>query len=342
MPPPIRTAVLGLGFMGSKHVDAFLTAPNSELVAVYTRDQRKLSGDLSSIQGNLGGPGKVYDFTAVKQYTNLDAVLEDPDIDAVDICLPTDLHASTVIAALRAGKDVLVEKPMALDLASSQSMLQAAETSSRVLMVAHVLRFFPEYQALIKALGSGQYGRVRSASFRRRCAAPAWSGWLADAKQSGGGAFDLLIHDVDICLSLFGSPKSVTAIGYEALASGIDVIHARLYYSNSLTVEVSGGWHHPEAFPFSMEYTAVLDDATINYRFETNPPTLYSKEGEQTVLPLASHDGYLAEVEYFLQCVQDKQFPALCPPRESARAVGLMNLLLQSRASNGTTIKCHL
>ncbi len=337
-----RTAVLGLGFMGEKHVAGFEAAANAQLVAVYSRDERKLSGDLSAIQGNLGGPGKVYDFSGLKKYTSLDAVLNDPDIDAVDICLPTDLHASTAITALRAGKDVLVEKPMALDLASANSMIEVAQAESRILMVAHVLRFFPEYQALFRAVSSGEWGRVRSAVFRRRCAAPAWSGWLSNPLKSGGGAFDLLIHDMDIGLRLFGKPEAVSAVGYEALASGIDVISARLHYPEAIDIEVAGGWHHPKAFPFSMEYTVVLDEGTIDYRFETRPPTMYSKSGDQKQLDLASQDGYLAEIEYFLQCLQDRRFPALCPPDESASAVGLMDLVLQSRTRNGERIKCNL
>ncbi len=341
MSQPIRTAVLGLGFMGAKHVAGFLAAGNSHLVAVYSSDKRKLSGDLSGIQGNLGGPGNVYDFSGLKKYTSLDAVLNDPDIDAVDICLPTDLHASTAIAALRAGKDVLVEKPMALDLASSNSMIEVAQAESRILMVAHVLRFFPEYQALLRALSSGEWGRVRSAAFRRRCAAPAWSGWLSDPAKSGGGAFDLLIHDIDICLRLFGKPQAVSAVGYEALASGVDVISAHLHYPEAVDIEVSGGWYHPKAFPFSMEYTVVLDEGTIDYRLDTKLPTVYSKSGEQQQLDLGSHDGYFAEIEYFLQCLQERSFPALCSPDDSARAVGLMELALQSRTSNGKRIECN-
>lgn len=327
--------------MGAKHVAGFLAAGDAELVAVYSSDQRKLSGDLSGIQGNLGGPGQVYDFSALKKYTSLDALLKDPEIDAVDICLPTDLHASTAIAAIRAGKDVLVEKPMALDLASSDKMIETAQAESRLLMVGQVLRFFPEYQVLMQTLASNEWGSVRSATFRRRCAAPAWSGWLSDLSKSGGGAFDLLIHDMDMCLKLFGTPVSVSASGYEALAHGLDVVSARLHYPNGVDIEVSGGWFHPKEFPFSMEYTVVLDDATIDYRFETKPPTLYTKSGEQKQLPLASHDPYTAEIEYFVQCSQDKQFPALCPPGESAHAVGLMNLVLQARKRNGERIECN-
>jgi predicted dehydrogenase len=328
--------------MGAKHLAAFETSTKAEVVAVYSRDERKLRGDLSGIQGNLGGPGGVYDFSGLKKYKSLDAVVDDHDIDAVDICLPTDLHAEVAIAALCAGKDVLLEKPMALDVASSRRIIHSAEANSRILMVAHVLRFFPEYQALFSFVDSGEWGQVRSATFRRRCAAPAWSGWLSNPAQSGGGAFDLLIHDVDVCLKLFGLPEAVSAFGYEALASGIDVLSARLHYPQSLDVEVTGGWHHPKSFPFSMGYTVVLDEGTIEYEFETRPPSAYGKNGEQTPFELSGQDGYRAEIDYFLQCCVDRQFPSLCPPVDSARAVGLMNLISQSRSGQGNRIVCNL
>src|SRR5437879_5002507 len=112
---PVRMAVLGLGFMGSTHWKAMRCAPGVRLTAVFSQDTRKLAGDLSAIKGNIGGPGEVMDVTGVAAYSDMDALLADPQIDAVDICLPTDLHESMALAALRAGKHVLVEKPMALD-----------------------------------------------------------------------------------------------------------------------------------------------------------------------------------------------------------------------------------
>src|SRR4029453_15552505 len=109
-------------------------------------------------------------------YSDLDALLADPNIDAVDLCLPTDLHESVAVAALRAGKHVLVEKPMALDGASADRMIAEAARAERVLMTAQVLRFWPDYTRLRDAVRSGQHGPLRFAVFRRRCAAPGWSG----------------------------------------------------------------------------------------------------------------------------------------------------------------------
>ena len=105
----MRIAVLGLGFMGSTHLKALRAIPGAQLAAVYSGDVTKLSGDLSAIQGNIGGPGEKLDFTGVAKYTSIPALLADTSIDAVDICLPTNLHADVAIQALRSGKHVLVE-----------------------------------------------------------------------------------------------------------------------------------------------------------------------------------------------------------------------------------------
>ena len=142
----MKIAVIGLGFMGSTHLKALKNVPESELVAVVSSDEKKLSGDLSAIQGNIGGPGEKMDFSRVKKYRTITEALADPEIEAVDICLPTDQHSSAAVAALRAGKHVLVEKPMALDGAAADEILAAARKSGRVLMTGQVLRFIGAYR----------------------------------------------------------------------------------------------------------------------------------------------------------------------------------------------------
>ncbi len=339
---PVRIAILGLGFMGSTHGKALREVAGAELAAVYSQDEKKLAGDLTAVRGNLGGPGEKMDFSRVTRHRDLRSLLADPKIDAVDICLPTDLHEQVTVEALRAGKDVLVEKPMGLDGFAVDHMVGAATRYGRVLMTAHVLRFWPAYVALREAVWPGKWGPVRFAMFRRRCAAPAWGGWLLDPKQSGGGVFDLLIHDADMCLHLFGKPESVGATGYSNPAAGIDCIDAHLFYSHGGVVSITGGWHHPGAYPFSMEYTVTLDGATIDYSSHGRPPTLYVPGQPEQVLEGGTRDPYAAEIEYFVESCGRGRAPQLCPPRESADAVKLMLLLLEARSRNGRKILCSI
>jgi len=197
------------------------------------------------------------------------------------------------------------------------------------------------YRARAELVKSGRVGKARAATFRRRCAAPDWSPWLADKNASGGGIFDLLIHDVDMCLHVFGAPQAVSATGYEDLARGVDVITAQFHYPE-MSVLLSGGWHHPNSFPFSMEYTIVCDGGTIEYNSAGPPPALHAADGAKTDLDAGGKDGYLAEIEYFVECcVQGKQ-PDYCPPAESAAAVKLASLMIEARERQGEKVACRL
>src|SRR5437660_2028281 len=111
----IRIGIVGIGFMGMIHYLAARKLKGARVTAICSRDPKKLAGDWRGIRGNFGPPGEVMDLGRVKKYDDLGALLDDPDIDLVDICNPTYLHAETALAALRAGKHVLVEKPIALE-----------------------------------------------------------------------------------------------------------------------------------------------------------------------------------------------------------------------------------
>ena len=339
--PLMRIAVIGLGFMGSTHLKAWKNIPEAQLYAVVSQDDKKLTGDLSGIQGNIGGPGEKMDFSRVKKYHKADEVLADPEVDAVDICLPTDQHAPVALAALRAGKHVLVEKPMALDGATADELLAEARRSERLLMTGQVLRFIGAYRKTAERVKSGALGAVRSALFRRRCAAPAWSKWLGDSARSGGGVFDLLIHDVDYCVHLLGKPAAVSATGYEKLERGIDVILAEFYYPGIGSVAITGGWHHPKAYPFSMEFTIVSDNGTLDYSSDGRPLALYGADGEKQVVDAGDADLFTEELRYFTECVTQGKTPELCPPEESALAVKLTRLMVESRKKNGEMMACR-
>ncbi len=130
----LNVAVLGAGFMGATHARALAKLPDVQLVGVSSRSQDKAAS--------------LADEIATQAYTDSEALMLDPQVEAVSITLPTNLHAEYAIAALNAGKHVFVEKPMALSVAECDAMIEAAQKANRILMVAQVLRFWPEYVAL--------------------------------------------------------------------------------------------------------------------------------------------------------------------------------------------------
>ncbi|MBZ5605164.1 MAG: Gfo/Idh/MocA family oxidoreductase [Acidobacteriia bacterium] len=286
----MRIAVVGLGFMGGVHLRAWRKMPGVE-VAIVSRREHAGTGNL---------PGEPLDLSGIERYPDIDSALADPRVEAVDLCLPTPLHEEAAIRALRAGKHVLVEKPMAPTVAACERMIEEAKRAGRVLMVGHVLRFFPAYRALMDR----DFGEPCLATFRRRCERPEWMKW-----ETGGAVLDLLIHDFDMVLALFGWPCEIEASG-----SG-DLIKARLGY-DGFAVEVVGGWH-PGKFPITMKYRVVGSRATMEYSFNDEPPP--------------SRDPFAEEIAYFAECVRTGREPERCRPEASAEAVRLALAVIEAR-----------
>ncbi len=324
--------------MGSTHLEAYEQVRGFELAAVSSSSAKKRAGDLEEVGGNLGRGAGVVDFGLAGRYATAEELIDDPHVEAVDICTPTHLHKPLALRALAAGKHVLVEKPMALSVADCNEMIQAAREAGRVLMVAQVLRFFPEYATARTKLQSRELGSVRAASFRRRCAAPAWGRWLKDPERSGGGALDLLIHDLDFCQHVFGKPGSLRAIGCEDLEAGIDFVEAQLDYGDGVPVIVSGGWHHPKSFPFSMEFTILCEGGTLAYSSDQSGLRLHTAAGDLVEVDLPKQDGFVGELQAFVDACHAGTAPELCPPEDSAESVQIGLAMRQSRAAGGTVV----
>src|SRR5262249_52160072 len=135
----IGIGIVGIGFMGMIHYLAARRVDGARVVAICSRDPKKLAGDWTSIQGNFGPRGTQMDLTGLAFYDDFTAILRDPKVDLVDLCVPNDLHGRLAIEALRAGKPVLVEKPIALSLEEADSMVAAARDAGQPLMVGQVL-----------------------------------------------------------------------------------------------------------------------------------------------------------------------------------------------------------
>ena len=336
----MKVGIVGLGFMGATHLDAWARVEGFELAAVSSSDPKKLAGDLSGTGGNLERGGQTMDFGEAARYQTAQELFADPSVEAVDLCTPSYLHASQAIAALEAGKHVLVEKPMALSGEDCDRMIAAARAAGRVLMVAQVLRFWPDYAAARKIVRSGQLGPVRHAFFYRKCAAPGWSKWMHDKARSGGGAFDLLIHDFDYCRHLFGKPRAIRATGVEDMPKGIDTVEARLDYgTQGPLVTVAGGWRHPQSYPFSMEFTIVCDGGTLDFRSGLRELTLYKADGTSEEPEKPEADGFVAELTAFLEGCREGQAPAICTPEESAEAIRMTLAMDASRARGGEAVE---
>lgn len=314
--------------MGAMHLEAYSKTPNARVTAVCSGNPRRRSGDLTDVGGNLPGKAVVHDFSAMQTYENWRALIDDPDLDIVDICLPTDLHAQVALAALAAGKHVLCEKPMALTLADCDRMMAAAVEHNRFLMVGQVLRFWPEYAYLRRFVQTAEYGRVRSATFVRRSSVPDWSGWLLNDARSGGAIVDLLLHDVDQALDLLGVPERVAAKSM----GGPDTVMATLIYPGGPEVRIQGGWFTPGT-EFSMSFQVRADRAELEWR--PDGLALSDLTGERRRVDLPESDAYHEEVSYFVDCCRNGTPPERCSPQASALALKVALMIKESRAAGG-------
>jgi len=176
--------------------------------------------------------------------------------------------------------------------------------------------------------------------FRRRTAVPSWGPWELDRDKSGGGIFDLLIHDVDQSLHLFGVPETISSTGHENMSHGIDTISSEFHYSSIGQVTITGGWFHRGDYPFSMEFTVIGDHGVVEYSSAGRPVTVYWSDGREELLNPEERDGYQAEIAYFLDCCRQGRRPEECPPEESSLAVKLTKLMVDAREQKGEKVIC--
>ncbi len=263
----VRIGIVGIGFMGMIHYLAATKLVDGKVAAVCSRDPKKLAGDWTGIQGNFGPKGVQVDLSGVAKYADFEGLLADPDIDLVDLCVPNDEHARLAIRALEAGKHVLVEKPIALTSIDADAMLAAARSSGTMLMVAHVLPFFPEFAYAREAIASGRFGKLRAAHLTRVIARPDWSSGIADADRSGGPAIDLHIHDTHFVGLVCGVPKAVHSRGVVENGAVVHLSTQYLYDDPNLTISSVSGALSQSGRPFAHGFEFYLDGATISFEF---------------------------------------------------------------------------
>lgn len=310
----MNVGIVGIGFMGATHFRAVQGIEGARVSAICDSIEKRLTGDWRDIRGNFGPSAGIVDLTGISKYRDVTAFLADPQVQMVDICLPTPFHRDVAIQALEAGKDVLVEKPIALTLADADAMVAAAERTGRTLMVAQVLRFFPEFAYIKQLLEDGRYGRLQAAHLKRVIAMPNWSpdNWFADASKSGGPAIDLHIHDSDFVRHIAGMPDVVQSTGVTAPDGQVLYLTTEyLFEGRNLAVTASSGAIAQSTIPFEHGYDVYLEKATIRFNsLDEAPVTLYTADGI-TKPELPAIDGYAAEVEYAIRCLEQKRAPEL-------------------------------
>lgn len=301
----VRIGIVGIGFMGRIHYLAAQRLKTAKVTAVCSRDKAKLAGDWRNTRGNFGPEPGTVDLSGVKKYASAADLLADPDIDLIDVCTVTDQHAALAIQALKAGKHVLVEKAIALSTADADAMVAAAKSAGRLLMVAHVLPFFPEFKFAAEAIRGGKYGKVVAAHFKRVIAKPDWSADIGDAAKTGGPAVDLHIHDTHFIGLVCGVPKQVFSVGTVEGDAVSYLTTSYLYGPGGPAVTCSSGALSMSGRPFAHGYEIYLEKATLLYDSGGVPLTLLTSDGKSSQPELAGGGDPLAAFADEIQTAAD-------------------------------------
>lgn len=308
----IRIGIIGIGFMGYTHFEGARELRGGRVTAIATRDPRKLAGDWTAIQGNFGPPGGHVDVSQLKRYSDYKELLADPEIDLVDICLPTDQHFQVVMDSIRAGKATLVEKPISVSQSEAEQMVAAASAAGVPLMVAHVLPFFPEFRFAADAVRSGVYGAVRAAHFKRVICRPNWSSDMSDFRKLGGWGIDLHIHDNHFIAHAFGRPAAVFSTGL--LQDGfVNHVHTSYVYENGPAVTCVSGGIAASGLQFAHGYEIYFENATLLFEAGTiggewvvsRPLTVITNDGKVEKPELAGGASWCAAFTSELQTAVD-------------------------------------
>lgn len=321
-----RVLLAGAGFMGKAHAAAYRNIPDAEIVGIVDPYE----------------PGQVLAPTfGVPCYPSLAEGIASADPDMVDVCVPTFLHADYAIEALRAGKAVLCEKPFTLTAEKAAAMAAASQESGAPLMIAQVLRFWPEYVAIREAWRSGSLGDEVMATAVRLSQLPAWSDWYKDPELSGGAAMDIHAHDVDILVNLFGRVKEVSAIGWKNPAGSWNHVVSHLTFESGARASAEGSLEITPGYPFTMALRLVGTAATLDFQLTAganldemveNPNTLwrYAAGTDPAPVPVESADAYQREIEYFVDRLRAGQPMDVVPVSDSLH---VLDVLLAVRRS---------
>lgn len=347
MTSTLKVAVIGTGSISDAHLQAYWNHPNVEIAAVCDRNEARAKAVAEKY-----GAGRIY-----ADYRDL---LADREIDAVSVCTWNYSHAEIAIAAIEAGKHVLVEKPLSLTVEEALRVQEAVRASDRVLQVGFVRRHDPNARLLKRFADHGEFGELyyAKASLLRRLGNP--GGWFADKSRSGGGPLiDIGVHVIDLCWYLLGKPKPVSVsgnayskLGNRANVQGLDFYKAADYDASRNTVEDMANalirFENGASLFVDVSYTlhAFKDEASVKLYgtkggFEVDPELRIATEKHDTilnVLPQTDARGFqfeqafAAEIGHFVASVLDGAEP-LCPVEDGVAVMRMLQGVYESSAT---------
>lgn len=325
----IRCGIIGLGWFGEHHVDTLQQLPQAAVTAVCTRRPDRLR----EVAQKYG---------ISKAYTDYRALLADPEVDLVTIVTHVGDHLEPTLAAIRAGKHVFLEKPMADTVEACDRILAELKSSDRTFMVGHVCRFDAAYGLAKEEIAAGRLGKILSMHAKRNL-----SKWITESHLPKISAlFGDGVHDLDLMLWYTGAkPKSVyaTTANTRPHLPHDDIGWALFRLDDGSVAVIENVWCLPDNAPFAIdarlevigtEGALYIDNSGSHYSVLTRDGLKFP---QSTYWPKVHglRRGYLKEeLDYFLKCVAAGRKPAVITPEESRAVVHAILTAVRSAREN--------
>ncbi len=342
----VKIGLIGTGEIGQVHAKAHAEVEGTELcIAALIQPDSEMS--LAEQYG-------------ARLYPSFEALLDDETVDAVDICLPNDLHRQFTVQAFEAGKHVLCEKPIALTLDDADAMIEASRRAGKFLMIGHVLRFWPEYLKAKEALDAGRVGQPLLITARRMVSLLAGTrgeqDWRHDPRRSGGAVLDMQVHDLDAFCWFFGTPQAVVSRGIRSEDGAISHVFTHLNFPDGKQAFVEASFMM-QGNPLDIAFRILGTERSIEYSYQpaefalhdikADAPTqaapslmLYewNRDPEPLYTPQADSlaVAFRKQIRYFVECVRTGTPPTV-GTAEQAREALRIALASQESCESGET-----
>ena len=325
-----KVAVIGSGYIAQNHFAALKKIEDAELAAIIGRNEETGT--------------KAAEEYGCKWFRTLAEAKAETGVNVVDICLPTDLHEKYVTEAAALGCHVICEKPITFTVESFDRMVAACKANNVFFMVAQVARWWPEFITMKEYIDEGKLGDIHMIYEKRICQHPTWTTWHRDPKKSGGGLYDLNVHDIDYLYSIFGKPESVYANGWKSSTGCWNHVVTNLKWACGAkavvetSLEMIGNW------PFSIEFRATGDKGTLNYALtagfnindgEHDSNLKWFPAGEETVYPVdvEQTDMFEGELREFFAALKEGR-PASVTLEQNRGVLEVIEATIRSLENN--------
>ncbi|MBP1948432.1 Gfo/Idh/MocA family protein [Virgibacillus litoralis] len=340
----LKVGVIGVGSISEFHIKPYLESEEADLVALCDTNQNRLNEK-----------GELYGVT--KLYSDYQQLLQNDEIDAVSICTWNNTHAKIAVAALEAGKHVLVEKPLSMTTEEALAIEAAAKKSGKVLQVGFVRRHGDNAKLLKTFIDNDELGEIyyAKASCLRRLGNP--GGWFSDISKSGGGPLiDLGVHMIDICWYMMGKPRPVSVSGntYSKLGNRSHIENLSFYQAADYDPTLNDvedltnaliRFENGASLLVDVSFTLQAKKDEVNVKLygdkggaEIEPELSLVTEKHNTILNVTPqldtlkfdvHKAFVNEINHFVTCCKDGK-ETIAPVADGVQVMKMLNAVYES------------